>query len=53
MHYSTISTANTIKATTTNFVFDNVVGVIDRNNPKKTTFNNLNHPINTVIVYFK
>ena len=38
-----ISTANTIKATTTNFVFDNVVGIIDRNNPKKTTFNNLNH----------
>ena len=25
-----ISTANTIKATTTNFIFENVVGVIDR-----------------------
>ena len=43
-----ISTANTIKATTTNFVFDNVVGIIDRNNPKKTTFNNLNHNYHSV-----
>ena len=43
-----ISTANTIKASTTNFVFDNVVGIIDRNNPKKTTFNNLNHNYHSV-----
>lgn len=30
-----ISTANTLKAKTTNFNFENVVGVIDRKNPKK------------------
>ena len=38
-----ISTANTIKAVTNNLNFDNVVGVIDRNNPKKTTFNSIDH----------
>lgn len=43
-----IGTANTIKANTTNFKFDNVVGVIDRKNPKKTTFNSLDHNYHSV-----
>ena len=43
-----IGIANTIKANTTNFKFDNVVGVIDRKNPKKTTFNSLDHNYHSV-----
>ena len=43
-----IGTANTIKANTTNLKFDNVVGVIDRKNPKKTTFNSLDHNYHSV-----
>ena len=43
-----ISTANTIKAVTNNLNFDNVVGVIDRNNPKKTTFNSIDHNYHSV-----
>ena len=43
-----ISNANTIKAVTTNLNLENVVGVIDRKNPKKTTFNNLNHNYHSV-----
>jgi len=43
-----ISNANTIKAVTTNFILEGVVGVIDRKNPKKTTFNNLNHNYHSV-----
>ena len=43
-----ISNANTIKAITTNFNLEGVVGVVDRKNPKKTTFNNLNHNYHSV-----
>ena len=43
-----ISNANTIKAVTTNLILENVVGVINRENPKKTTFNNLNHNYHSV-----
>ena len=38
-----ISNANTIKALTTNLNLENVIGVVDRKNPKKTTLNNRNH----------
>ncbi len=43
-----ISNANTIKAATTNLNLESVVGIIDRKNPKKTTFNNLNHNYHSV-----
>jgi len=43
-----ISTANTVRANTTNLKFDNVIGVIDRKNPKKTTFNSLDHNYHSV-----
>ena len=43
-----ISNANTIKAITTTLNLESVVGVVDRKNPKKTTFNNLNHNYHSV-----
>ena len=43
-----ISNANTIKAVTTTLNLESVVGVVDRKNPKKTTFNNLNHNYHSV-----
>jgi|TARA_B100001094_G_scaffold52738_1_gene48203 hypothetical protein len=43
-----ISNANTIKALTTNLNLENVIGVVDRKNPKKTTLNNINHNYHSV-----
>ncbi len=43
-----ISTANTIKAVTSSFVHNDVVGVQDYQNPKKTTFNSYNHNYHSV-----